>query len=231
MNAATPPRRCASAMTCWQTVVLPDDSGPKISVIRPRGMPPTPSARSSAIDPDGMMSTCCRSAEPSFMIEPRPNCFSIASIAASTALVRSAPLAGLFRSVTAISSRSSAGPSPATEWTTKRPSGGSAFFLGRIFSVRGLRFGLMTSTFCGTSRNGCKLGLRLRRSWPSSSFRGGVDLGNPSVNASAELESSDAAFTRTALPLHRHSSGWHAHAAPEGVGRRSRRAARPGSRP
>ena len=60
MKAATPPRRWASAMTCWQTVVLPDDSGPKISVIRPRGMPPTPSARSRAIEPVGMKSTCCR---------------------------------------------------------------------------------------------------------------------------------------------------------------------------
>ena len=36
------------------------------------------------------MSTCCRSREPSFMIAPRPNCFSIARIAASTALPRSA---------------------------------------------------------------------------------------------------------------------------------------------
>jgi hypothetical protein len=41
-------------MMCWQTVVLPDDSGPKISVIRPRGMPPTPRARSSAMEPVGM---------------------------------------------------------------------------------------------------------------------------------------------------------------------------------
>ncbi len=60
MKAATPPRFWASAMTCWQTVVLPDDSGPKISVIRPRGMPPTPSARSRAIEPVGMKSTCWR---------------------------------------------------------------------------------------------------------------------------------------------------------------------------
>ena len=90
MKAATPPRACASAMTCWQTVVLPDDSGPKISVIRPRGMPPTPSARSSAIDPVGMKSTCWRETAPSFMIEPVPNCFSIERIAASTALPRSA---------------------------------------------------------------------------------------------------------------------------------------------
>jgi hypothetical protein len=58
MNAATPPRRWASAITCWQIVVLPDDSGPKISVIRPRGMPPTPRARSSAIEPVGIESTC-----------------------------------------------------------------------------------------------------------------------------------------------------------------------------
>ena len=90
MNATTPPRRCASARTCWQSVVLPDDSGPKISVIRPRGMPPTPSARSSAMEPVGMASTCCRSDEPSFMIEPRPNCFSMDRMAASTALPRSA---------------------------------------------------------------------------------------------------------------------------------------------
>ncbi len=57
MKATTPPRAWASARTCWQTVVLPDDSGPKISVIRPRGMPPTPSARSSAIEPVGIVSS------------------------------------------------------------------------------------------------------------------------------------------------------------------------------
>src|SRR3954467_1339100 len=89
MNATTPPFFCASARTCWQRVVLPEDSGPKISVIRPRGMPPTPSARSSAIEPVGIASTCCFSDVPSFMIEPRPNCFSIERMAASTALVRS----------------------------------------------------------------------------------------------------------------------------------------------
>src|SRR3954468_20630606 len=89
MNATTPPFFCASASTCWHSVVLPEDSGPKISVIRPRGIPPTPSARSSAIDPVGIASTCCFSEVPSFMIEPRPNCFSIERMAASTALVRS----------------------------------------------------------------------------------------------------------------------------------------------
>src|SRR6185312_13725192 len=103
MNAATPPLRCASAITCWQSVVLPEDSGPKTSVIRPRGMPPTPSARSSAIEPVGMVSTCCRSAEPRRMIEPEPNCFSMARIAASTARPRSAPAVfSPFRSMTAI---------------------------------------------------------------------------------------------------------------------------------
>src|SRR5687768_13861329 len=89
MKATTPPRFCASARTCWHSVVLPDDSGPKISVIRPRGTPPIPVARSSAIEPVGMASTFCRSAEPSFMIEPRPNCFSMLRMAASTARVRS----------------------------------------------------------------------------------------------------------------------------------------------
>ncbi len=114
MNAATPPRRWASAMTCWQTVVLPDDSGPKISVIRPRGMPPTPSARSRAIEPVGMKSTCCRAVAPSFMIEPVPNCFSIERIAASTALPRSAWARSAARSVPPVRSpfRSSAGRCP-----------------------------------------------------------------------------------------------------------------------
>ena len=35
-------------------MVLPEPSGPNTSTIRPRGMPPTPSAMSSAIDPVGM---------------------------------------------------------------------------------------------------------------------------------------------------------------------------------
>ena len=36
-KAAMPPAFCASAMTCSATVVLPEDSGPKISEILPRG--------------------------------------------------------------------------------------------------------------------------------------------------------------------------------------------------
>ena len=48
---ASPPSFCASAITCSAMVVLPDDSGPKTSTTRPRGMPPTPSAASIEIDP------------------------------------------------------------------------------------------------------------------------------------------------------------------------------------
>ena len=51
MNAASPPAFCASAMTCSESVVLPDDSGPKISTMRPRGTPPTPRAASTPIEP------------------------------------------------------------------------------------------------------------------------------------------------------------------------------------
>ena len=38
-------------MTCRAMVVLPEDSGPKISTTRPRGKPPTPSAASNEIEP------------------------------------------------------------------------------------------------------------------------------------------------------------------------------------
>ena len=51
MNAAMPPVFCACAITCSASVVLPDDSGPKISTTRPRGTPPIPSAKSRLIDP------------------------------------------------------------------------------------------------------------------------------------------------------------------------------------
>ena len=37
-----PPFFWASAITCSASVVLPDDSGPKISMTRPRGTPPMP---------------------------------------------------------------------------------------------------------------------------------------------------------------------------------------------
>ena len=45
------------AMTWRASVVLPDDSGPKISTTRPRGIPPMPSAASTASEPVGMTAT------------------------------------------------------------------------------------------------------------------------------------------------------------------------------
>src|ERR1051326_9046634 len=71
-------------------VVLPDDSGPKISQMRPRGNPPTPKAASSEIDPLEMTLTgTSASFEPSRRIEPLPNCFSIWPRAVSKARERS----------------------------------------------------------------------------------------------------------------------------------------------
>jgi len=72
MKAAVPPRFWHSATMCWQTVVLPEDSGPKISVIRPRGMPPTPNAKSKESEPVGMASTCIECASPKRMMLPSP---------------------------------------------------------------------------------------------------------------------------------------------------------------
>src|SRR6266480_3229259 len=60
MYAAAPPWRWAFATTCSASVVLPLDSGPKISVTRPRGMPPIPIAASRLIAPVGMTSTRTR---------------------------------------------------------------------------------------------------------------------------------------------------------------------------
>ena len=78
MNAAMPPFFCASAITCRAIVVLPDDSGPKISLIRPRGNPPIPMAASSEMEPVEITATgTIASFEPSRRIEPFPNCFSI----------------------------------------------------------------------------------------------------------------------------------------------------------
>src|ERR1035438_7893127 len=85
-----PPVFCASAMTCSAIVVLPEDSGPKISTTRPRGKPPTPSAASKEIAPVEMIAIgTIASFEPKRMIEPLPNCFSICAKARSIAFVRS----------------------------------------------------------------------------------------------------------------------------------------------
>src|SRR5215217_1858863 len=76
-------------MMCRARVVLPLDSGPKISTMRPRGTPPTPSARSSARAPVGIEATFWGSSSPMRMIEPFPNCRSIWDTAASMALLLS----------------------------------------------------------------------------------------------------------------------------------------------
>src|SRR2546426_6769134 len=90
MNAAMPPRRWASATTWRASVVLPEDSGPKISVTRPRGRPPTPSATSSVMAPVGMTAISSRGPPaPRRMTEPLPNCRSICAIASSSACRRS----------------------------------------------------------------------------------------------------------------------------------------------
>ena len=82
-----------------EMVVLPEDSGPKTSMTRPRGTPPTPVAASKEMEPVEMtaMGTTA-SLEPSRMTEPLPNCFSSAASADSIALLRSSATA-LFSSV------------------------------------------------------------------------------------------------------------------------------------
>ena len=59
-------------MMCWQRVVLPEDSGPNISVILPLGMPPIPRAASKASDPVGIALTFRLDDPPSFIMEPSP---------------------------------------------------------------------------------------------------------------------------------------------------------------
>jgi hypothetical protein len=52
-----------------ESVVLPELSGPKISMMRPRGKPPMPSAQSTPIEPVGMALTSTFGVSPSFMID------------------------------------------------------------------------------------------------------------------------------------------------------------------
>src|ERR1043165_9836574 len=84
-----PPLRCASATTCMARVDLPDDSGPKISTTRPRGRPPTPRARSSDNAPVWMDSMHIVVFSPIRMMDPLPNCLSMAANATSSAFSRS----------------------------------------------------------------------------------------------------------------------------------------------
>ena len=77
MKAAIPPAFCARAITCRASVVLPLDSGPKISIIRPFGTPTPPSAMSSERLPVEIPEIGPFMPVPSGMIEPSPYCFSI----------------------------------------------------------------------------------------------------------------------------------------------------------
>ncbi len=77
MKAAIPPFFCASAIICNATVVLPEDSGPNISMILPFGTPPIPVAISRGSAPVGIASILNFAFSPSLIIEPLPNCFSI----------------------------------------------------------------------------------------------------------------------------------------------------------
>src|ERR1700721_1718782 len=89
-KAQTPPFFCASAITCSVSVVLPEDSGPYISITRPRGRPPTPSAMSSPSEPVGIVAISTAFwFLPRRMIEPLPKARSICESAASRALVLS----------------------------------------------------------------------------------------------------------------------------------------------
>ena len=77
MKAAMPPLRWALATTCRASVVLPLDSGPKISTTRPQGMPWPPRAMSSERLPVGMPRIGVVVPTPSGMMAPSPNSFSI----------------------------------------------------------------------------------------------------------------------------------------------------------
>ena len=82
INAAMPPSFWASATMCNASVVLPLDSGPKTSMTRPRGIPTPPNARSRDILPVRIPSMTRCLLEPSGIMAPSPNCFSMCSSAA-----------------------------------------------------------------------------------------------------------------------------------------------------
>src|SRR2546429_7627970 len=90
MYAAAPPWRWAFAPTGSASVVLPLDSGPKISVTRPRGIPPIPIAASRLIAPVEIPATrTWGESAPMRMMDPLPQVFSICVIAKVNAFRRS----------------------------------------------------------------------------------------------------------------------------------------------
>ena len=73
IKPAIPSRFCTSATICSATVVLPLDSGPYTSIMRPRGTPPSPNAISRLKEPVGMDSIFRFAPEsPSFITDPLP---------------------------------------------------------------------------------------------------------------------------------------------------------------
>ena len=77
MKAAVPPAFWAWAMIDKDRVVLPEDSGPKTSMTRPRGTPPMPMAKSTASEPVGIAAMPRISCWPRRMMAPLPNWRSI----------------------------------------------------------------------------------------------------------------------------------------------------------
>ena len=74
IKAAYPSNFWASATMCRASVVFPDDSGPNISMIRPRGTPPIPSATSRDKAPvEITLSIKVGWSSPKRMIDPLPN--------------------------------------------------------------------------------------------------------------------------------------------------------------
>ncbi len=77
-KAAVPPNFWHSAMTCRVKVVLPEDSGPKISTTLPLGNPPIPKAISKPSEPVEIASISRMTpASPSRITDPLPNWRSI----------------------------------------------------------------------------------------------------------------------------------------------------------
>src|SRR5829696_5616681 len=115
MKAQTPPRAWAWAMMWLTSVVFPEDSGPKISTIRPRGTPPMPRARSSASEPVGIASTLTVPLSPSRIKAPSPNSFlmplTVFSSAASFAFASFAETSFKLVFLSAISNHLTAAPS------------------------------------------------------------------------------------------------------------------------
>jgi hypothetical protein len=80
-------------------VVLPDASGPNISTTLPRGTPPTPKAKSKAIEPVEIIGTATpKDSVPNLIIDPLPNCLSICETAASKAFFFSGNISAIISS-------------------------------------------------------------------------------------------------------------------------------------